>query len=81
MTTITVGAHTGVPLRTRARLATVTSGVCRCGAVYDNGNVAVPAEYNGLCGRCAFRLGLRFGGSRPGGDARVTVSHAASRQG
>ena len=61
MTILSVGAHTGVPLHAQAHPPTVTSGVCRCGAVYDNGNVAVPAEYRGLCGRCAFRLGLRFG--------------------
>ena len=78
MTILSVGAHTGVPLRTRACLPTVTSGVCRCGAVYDNGNVVVPAEYTGLCGRCAFRLGMRFGHSAPGGDARVTVDPSAA---
>jgi hypothetical protein len=78
MTILTVGAHAGVPLHTRAPLSTVTARVCRCGAVYDNGNVAVPAEYSGLCGRCAFSGGMRLGGGAPGGDARGTVNPSAA---
>ena len=57
-----LGAHIEVSApHTHLRLPTVSSAVCRCGAVYDNGNVAVPAEYAGLCGRCAFDRGLRPG--------------------
>lgn len=54
MTIPFVGAHDAVPPPPHPRLPTVSSGVCRCGAVYDYGNVAVPAEYLGMCGRCAF---------------------------
>jgi hypothetical protein len=40
------------------RLPTANSGVCHCGAVYDYGNVVVPVEYRGMCGRCAARRGM-----------------------
>jgi hypothetical protein len=53
------GRHNAVPARTYHRLPTVTSAVCPCGAVFDNGNVAVAAEYVGLCGRCAFNRARR----------------------
>ena len=39
--------------RAYLRLPTPSSGVCRCGAVFDYGNIAVPNECQGLCGRCA----------------------------
>jgi len=52
--------HDAVPARRRHRLPTVTSAVCTCGAVFDNGNVAVAAEYVGLCGRCAFSRARRL---------------------
>jgi len=55
---------------THRRLPTVTSGVCQCGAVYDYGNVAVPSEYRGLCGRCAVRHGMRLGSSGGVGATR-----------
>ena len=53
-----VETHNEVP-RTEARLRTAGPAVCRCGAVYNYGNVAVPAELTGLCGRCAFARGRR----------------------
>ena len=37
----------------RKNVTTDNSGVCRCGAVFDYGSVAVPPEDRGLCGRCA----------------------------
>jgi hypothetical protein len=40
-------------------LPTPSSGVCRCGAVFDNGNIAVPDEYQGLCGRCRSEQRMR----------------------
>jgi len=58
------GGHNEVPPHTHTRLPTVNSAVCRCGAVYDHGNVVVPAEFSGLCGRCAFDRGMRLGNSR-----------------
>jgi hypothetical protein len=61
MTIPHVGVHNDVPPYTSLRLPTFNSGVCRCGAVFDYGNVVVPAEYVGLCGRCAFKRGLRLG--------------------
>jgi hypothetical protein len=61
MTILRVGAHNEVPPSTPHRLPTGTSGVCRCGAVFDYGNVAVPEEFHGMCGRCAFKGGLRPG--------------------
>jgi hypothetical protein len=69
MTMPIIGAHNGVPpyaypsrrpTANSARLPTVNSAVCRCGAVYDNGNILVPAEFVGLCGRCAFERGRRL---------------------
>jgi hypothetical protein len=63
MTIPVVRLHDDVPPRARLRLPTVSSAVCRCGAVYDNGNVAVPTEYSGLCGHCAFKRGMRLGDS------------------
>jgi hypothetical protein len=47
--------------RAHLRLPTLSSAVCRCGAVFDNGNIVVPAEFQGLCGRCAFKRGMRPG--------------------
>jgi hypothetical protein len=63
MTILRVSAHNDVPPSTPHRLPTGSSGVCRCGAVFDYGNVAafVPAEFLGMCGRCAFKRGLRPG--------------------
>ncbi|MBV9329181.1 MAG: hypothetical protein JO352_36215 [Chloroflexi bacterium] len=63
MTLPIVGAHNAVPPYPYAqiRLPTPSSAVCGCGAVYDRGNVVVPAEFLGLCGRCAFDRGLRPG--------------------
>ena len=54
-----MSVHNEVPQQTRRGLPTITSSVCRCGAVFDNGNLAVPDEYRGLCGRCAFQRGLQ----------------------
>ncbi len=63
-----LGVHNDVPRSAPVRLPTVNSGVCRCGAVFDNGTIAVPLEYRGLCGRCVHR-GIRLGtpvtGPRP----------------
>ena len=61
MTIPRVGAHDEVPPYTPLHIPTCNSGVCRCGAVFDFGNVVVPAEFFGMCGRCAFRRGLRIG--------------------
>jgi hypothetical protein len=63
MTIPRVGTHNEVPPSTPHRQPTGSSGVCRCGAVFDYGNVAaaVPAEFLGMCGRCAFKRGLRPG--------------------
>ena len=69
MTISIVGAHDAVPPPAYPRLPTHSSGVCRCGAVYDYGNVAVPPEQLGMCGRCAFlqlQLQLRLNGPRAG---------------
>jgi hypothetical protein len=60
-----VDMHKDVQPRTHPRLPTVSSAICRCGAVYDNGTVAVPAEYKGLCGRCAFDRRRRLGDRPP----------------
>jgi hypothetical protein len=68
-----VGMHKEVQPRTYPRLPTISSAVCRCGAVYDNGNVAVPPEYKGLCGRCAFDRGRRLADR-----TRVALPTAAS---
>jgi hypothetical protein len=59
MTRHIVGVHSDVPSHSHPRLPTISSGVCRCGAVFDYGNIVVPAEYRGMCGRCAARRGLR----------------------
>lgn len=48
-----------------ARSGASTSGICRCGAVYDNGNVSVPIEYRGLCGRCAMQRGMKLATLQP----------------
>ena len=53
--------HEDVQSHSQPGLSKVNAGVCRCGAVFDNGNVAVPAEYRGMCGRCAVARGLRIG--------------------
>ncbi|MBV9578768.1 MAG: hypothetical protein JO057_09280 [Chloroflexi bacterium] len=55
MTLPMTGAHNAVPPYPfiRVQLPTPSSGVCRCGAVFDYGNVAVPSGGVGLCGRCA----------------------------
>jgi hypothetical protein len=63
MTMPIVGVHDAVPPPTHHHLPTVSAAVCRCGGVYDNGNVVVPVEYSGLCGRCAFERGMRLGDS------------------
>jgi hypothetical protein len=53
MTMPIVSVHTDVPLsHSQVRLPTISSAVCRCGAVFDNGNIDIPDEYQGLCGRC-----------------------------
>ncbi len=71
MTIPSVGTHNDVPPRTPSshifhfHIQTFNSGVCRCGAVFDYGNVSVPAEFFGMCGRCAFKQGLRLGTSMP----------------
>ena len=57
MTMPIAGGYDAVPPQTYRRLPTVSSAVCRCGSVYDNGNVVVPAAYAELCGRCAFDRG------------------------
>ncbi|MBV8716487.1 MAG: hypothetical protein JO318_13220 [Chloroflexi bacterium] len=59
-----VGWHSDVPTDTTLRLPTNNSAVCGCGAVYDNGDIIVPAEFRGLCGRCAFARGMRLGDCR-----------------
>lgn len=52
MTPPNTGAHNDV--RPPAiPLPTANSAVCRCGAVYDYGEVVVPVAHRGLCGRCA----------------------------
>jgi hypothetical protein len=61
MTIPSVGAHDEVPPYTPLHIPTGNSGVCRCGAVFDYGNVVVPAEFFGMCGRCAFKRGLHIG--------------------
>jgi hypothetical protein len=53
------GVHNDVTPMPHSGLPTKSSCVCACGAVYDYGNVVVPARYRGLCGRCAFKRGLR----------------------
>ena len=53
--------HEDVPAVSHSGVSTINAGVCRCGAVFDNGNVAVPLEYRGMCGRCAVARGLRIG--------------------
>jgi hypothetical protein len=58
MTSVKVHDDGDVP---QSRFSSANAGVCRCGAVFDNGNVTVPPEYRGLCGRCAVARGLRFG--------------------
>ena len=60
MTMLIVGGHTDVPHEMRPTLPTVTSAVCRCGAVYDYGTLSVPEEFRGMCGRCAFARGRRL---------------------
>jgi hypothetical protein len=57
MAMLIIGAHSDVAQYSGGRLPTRSSAVCRCGAVYDYGNVAVPVEYQGLCGRCAMEEG------------------------
>jgi len=52
--------HDEVPLHLPLRDPTVNSGVCRCGAVFDRGNVRVPLEFRGMCGRCAAARGFRI---------------------
>jgi hypothetical protein len=64
MAMLSIGAHTDVPPKTKQRLPINNSGVCGCGAVYDNGDIIVPTEFRGLCGRCAFARGLRPGDCR-----------------
>ncbi len=64
MAMLSIGAHTVVPPDTTLRLPTHNSAVCRCGAVYDNGDIIVPAEFRDLCGRCAFARGMRPGDCR-----------------
>jgi hypothetical protein len=61
--------HEDVQPSTYRRLPTPSSAVCRCGAVYDHGNIAVPTEYLGMCGRCAFDRRRRLGGRSPGPGA------------
>ena len=61
MTMSSVNVHDDVPPQTQTRAPTRNSGVCRCGAVFDNGNVVIPLEYRGLCGRCAVARGYRIG--------------------
>jgi hypothetical protein len=58
------GVHNGVQPGTHVHRSSARAGVCPCGAVYDNGNVIVPVEFAGLCGRCAFSRGLRLGYSQ-----------------
>jgi hypothetical protein len=53
--------HNDVPSDIHLRLPTSSSAVCRCGAVFDNGDIVVPLEYQNLCGRCAFKRGMRPG--------------------
>jgi hypothetical protein len=53
------GAHEDVPPSPALRLPTGSSAICRCGAVFDHGNIPVPRAYAALCGRCAFRRGWR----------------------
>ena len=48
-----VGPHDEVRSSPHQHLPTTSSAVCRCGAVYDNGNLSVPLQHAGLCGRCA----------------------------
>ena len=60
MTMLIAGGHIEVPHYTAPALPTVTSAVCRCGAVYDYGAIVVPSEYRGLCGRCTARLFRRL---------------------
>jgi hypothetical protein len=67
MTMLIVGGHTDVPHHTRPSLPTVTSAVCSCGAVFDNGTLDVPDEYRGMCGRCAFTRGRRLSFDRVAG--------------
>jgi hypothetical protein len=55
-----VSGHNEVPSNAPHDIRSSSSGVCGCGAVYDYGNVAVPAEFYGLCGRCAVQRGLRL---------------------
>ena len=61
MLIVSAGGHIEVPAYSHLRLPTVSSAICRCGAVYDNGNIVVPVEYRGLCGRCAIVHGMRVG--------------------
>jgi hypothetical protein len=73
MTIPSVGMYNDVPPHTPFDYPSCSSGVCRCGAVFDYGNVAVPAEFAGMCGRCAFKRGLRLGTARhvfSGADSR-----------
>jgi hypothetical protein len=58
-----VSGYNDVPPHGHLRLPTTNSAVCRCGAVYDRGNIVVPPEFSDLCGRCAFERGLRLGNS------------------
>jgi hypothetical protein len=55
--------HDDVPSRLPLRDSRLNSGVCRCGAVFDRGNVAVPLEFQGMCGRCAAARGFRISGA------------------
>ncbi len=57
---ISVKVHVDEDVRP-SRSPGANAGVCCCGAVFDNGNVSVPPEFRGLCGRCAVARGLRFG--------------------
>jgi hypothetical protein len=53
--------HNDVPRAYLLRLPTPSSGVCRCGAVFDYGNVSTPIETRGLCGRCAHNFEKKRG--------------------
>lgn len=57
------GVHEDVQTHLQSTVSTHNAGVCRCGAVFDHGNVSVPLEYRGMCGRCAVARGLRIGTS------------------
>lgn len=53
MTVPNSGMHTDVQSPLSLRLPTGSSAVCRCGAVYDYGDIVVPLDCRGMCGRCA----------------------------